>query len=89
MPTLVPTLKRIMEDGVELAGVNSDDNLYNGFECNVPFVLRYMIDQDIQGAGWLTLPQKTYQVRSEDRKQTHCQVGFSRPRRYLVLILSS
>jgi DNA polymerase delta subunit 1 len=75
MPTLVPTLKRVMEDGIELAGVHSDENYYCGFECNVPFVLRYMIDQDIQGAGWLTLPQKTYQVRDADKKQTHCQVS--------------
>jgi DNA polymerase delta subunit 1 len=74
MPTLVPTLKRIMEEGIELAGVESNENYYSGFECNVPFVLRYMIDQDIQGAGWLTLPQKAYQVRAADKKQTHCQV---------------
>lgn len=74
MPTLVPTLKRVMEEGMDLAGVNSETNYYSAFECNVPFVLRYMIDQDIQGAGWLTLPQKTYQVRAADKKQTHCQV---------------
>ena len=75
MPTLVPTLKRVMEEGIELAGVRSDNYNYSGFECNVPFVLRCMIDQDIQGAGWLTLPEKTYQVRAAGMKQTHCQVN--------------
>jgi DNA polymerase delta subunit 1 len=76
MPTLIPTLKRIMEDGVDLPGVTlaNQDNQYAPFECNVPFVLRYMIDQDIPGAGWLTLPSKTYQVREYSKKQTHCQV---------------
>jgi DNA polymerase delta subunit 1 len=76
MPTLIPTLKRIMEEGIELPGVKlaNQDNQYSAFECNVPFVLRYMIDQDIGGAGWLTLPAKTYQVREQAKKQTHCQV---------------
>jgi DNA polymerase delta subunit 1 len=74
MPTLIPALKRIMEEGMDLAGVSAADNIYSPFECNVPFVLRYMIDQDISGAGWLTLPAKSYQVRDPSRKQTHCQV---------------
>lgn len=77
MPTLIPPLKRIMEDGIELAGVHTPngDNIYSAFECNVPFVLRYMIDQEISGGGWLTLPAKTYQVRETSKKQTHCQVN--------------
>jgi len=75
MPTLIPTLKRIMEEGVDLAGVKSPHGYeYSAFECNVPFVLRYMIDNDVSGAGWLTLPQKTYQVRRFSDKKTHSQV---------------
>jgi DNA polymerase family B, exonuclease domain len=75
MPTMVPTLKRIMEDGIELPGVTAaGDNFYQAFECNVPFVLRYMIDMDISGAGWLTLPKRTYSIRPGSKKQTHCQV---------------
>ena len=75
MPTLIPTLKRIMEEGVDLAGVTAPNGYeYSAFECNVPFVLRYMIDNDISGAGWLTLPKKTYQVRQPADKKTHCQV---------------
>jgi DNA polymerase delta subunit 1 len=76
MPTMVPTLKRIMEDGIELPGVKtSGDNFYQAFECNVPYVLRYMIDLDISGAGWLSLPKKSYSVRPESKKQTHCQAS--------------
>jgi DNA polymerase delta subunit 1 len=70
MPSLVPTLKRIMEQGVNLMGQAVQ---FQPFECNVPFVLRYMVDNDIAGAGWLTLPKQTYQIR-RDRQQTHCQV---------------
>jgi len=77
MPTLVPTLKRVMAEGVQLPGMMNNSTalqMLEPFECNVPFVLRYMIDQDITGAGWLTLPETTYQIRSEKSKQTHCQV---------------
>jgi len=82
MPTLIPALKRIMEEGIDLPGVTLEDegNSSNSpFECNVPFVLRYMVDQDIDGAGWLTLPAKTYQVRPIERKNTHCQVRSRSP----------
>lgn len=75
MPTHIPTLKRIMEDGIELPGVTSEgENQYPAFECNVPFVLRYMIDKDIAGAGWMTLPKRTYQLREASKMQTHTQV---------------
>mmetsp|Transcript_68037 Transcript_68037/g.76173 ORF Transcript_68037/g.76173 Transcript_68037/m.76173 type:complete len:1199 (+) Transcript_68037:49-3645(+) len=75
MPNLIPPLKRIMEAGVDLSGVVAPEGIeYAAFECNVPFVLRYMIDNDISGAGWLTLPKKAYQVRKSSKKKTHCQV---------------
>ena len=75
MPTLIPPLKRIMEGGIDLPGVTTkEDRVYQAFECNVPFVLRYMIDRDISGAGWLSMPGGTYQIRDESKKQTHCQV---------------
>ena len=82
MPGLIPTLKRIMEDsGTVLPCVEAPTNAYGStepyaaFECNVPFVLRYMIDREIAGAGWLTLPARTYQLRTPNNKQTHCQVS--------------
>ena len=77
VPTLIPTLKRIMEEGcMDLPGVDAPQGTdYTAFECNVPFVLRYMIDNEISGAGWLTLPKKTYQVREASESKTHCQVS--------------
>jgi len=83
MPTLVPTLKRVMGEGVDLGGsivpgAPAQELSFEPFECNVPFVLRYMIDQDITGAGWLTLPSETYRFRSETNKTTHCQVSWAR-----------
>lgn len=90
LPHLVPTMKTIMSDGISLPGVSIVDQALatqnnNGssipcfypFECNVPFVLRYMVDRDISGAGWLTSPAKMYQIRKASAKETHCQVHIS------------
>lgn len=84
LPTLLPTLKNIMDGGVQLRGVKVTNQglveqtmgypSFAPFECNVPFVLRFMVDRDISGAGWLTLPKNTYQIRPESSKETHCQV---------------
>lgn len=87
MPTLIPPLKRIMEEGIQLPGVSTvgGNDQYAAFECNVPFVLRYMIDEEIAGAGWMTLPKKTYQIRDAAKMQTHSQVGCSFQRRESTL----
>jgi DNA polymerase delta subunit 1 len=81
LPGLVPTLKRIMEDGIDLPGVTRTGGTstglpptYAAFEANVPFVLRFMVDRKLSGAGWLTLPSDTYQIREIPRKETHCQI---------------
>jgi len=82
MPTMIPKLKTIMEDGITLPGLTDENGgavrgstTFQPFECNVPYVLRYMIDQDVTGAGWLSLPKGTYNLRkSENEKGTHCQV---------------
>lgn len=63
MPSLVAGLKRLFDDGVvttELGHVRGQT-----YESNVPFVLRFMIDQNISGADWLELPANTYSIRKQ------------------------
>jgi DNA polymerase delta subunit 1 len=74
VPALVPPLKRCMEEGIALAPISPHMESYAPFECNVPFVLRFMVDRNISGAGWLTLPSCTYAIRADTAKETHCQV---------------
>lgn len=82
MPTMIPKLKTIMDDGIALPGLTNENGeevrgstIFQPFECNVPYVLRYMIDRDVTGASWLSLPKGTYKLRkSENEKGTHCQV---------------
>jgi DNA polymerase delta subunit 1 len=88
MPNMINKLKTIMEEGIRLPGLRNNANssdyevresvIYQPFECNVPYVMRYMIDKDITGASWLTLPRGTYRLRrSEGEKGTHCQVSYT------------
>lgn len=74
LPGLLAPLKRIMEDGIKLPSISNSQDSYAPFECNVPFVLRFMVDRGITGAGWLTFPSNTYTIRVARDKETNCQV---------------
>ncbi|KAL9188489.1 hypothetical protein ACHAXT_006867 [Thalassiosira profunda] len=82
MPGMIPKLKAIMEEGIALPGFRNAEGddvrgsmMFQPFECNVPYVLRFMIDHNITGASWLSLPKGTYKLRqSESEKGTHCQI---------------
>lgn len=83
LPGFVPTLKRIMEDGIDLPGIERNGSpagttIFSPFEANVPFVLRFMVDRDISGAGWISMLANTYQIRNASKKATHCQVSWVR-----------
>ena len=73
MPSMIPPLKRLFNDGVKLPGMPETVKC-QPFETNVPFVLRYMIDNEIGGASWLTLPGGSYTLRPDAERKTHCQV---------------
>ena len=73
-PSMVPSVKKMFEqDGV---AVPNGGGYYRGqtYESNVPFVLRFMIDNNIQGSDWLELPRKTFSVRPEAQKVTRCSI---------------
>ncbi|KAJ1440146.1 DNA polymerase family B-domain-containing protein [Ochromonadaceae sp. CCMP2298] len=61
MPSLLPGVKRLLEEGVQISGAG----MLRGqtYESNVPYVLRFMIDNEISGADWVELPAGTYSVR--------------------------
>lgn len=72
MPSLVPGAKRLCDDGLPLVGYGT--SRCETYESNVPYVLRFMIDNNIQGADWIELPPSTYSVRSEEKKVSRCQL---------------
>jgi DNA polymerase delta subunit 1 len=69
VPSLIPGLKRLFDDGV-----NFNNQVIRGqtYESNVPFLLRFMIDNQIQGSDWIEFPAKTFSIRPESQKITRC-----------------
>ena len=70
MPSLVNKLRSLIDS----LGVTVNGTLYRGstYESNVPFILRFMIDKDIQGSDWLELPAGTYSLRPSDSMTSRC-----------------
>ena len=71
-PALVATARGILEKGFSFDG--RPELMLQTYESNVPFVLRFMVDQKIVGCNWLELPPATYTVRAPNDKQTRCDV---------------
>jgi len=70
-PSLVPTLKRCFDEGIYVGGASVRGQTY---ESNVIFSLRFMIDNNIQGADWVELPAGKYSLRSEANKKSKCSL---------------
>jgi len=71
IPTYVPAVRGIFERGFAV-GDTKFPNLT--FESNIPFALRYMIDSDIVGMGWIKLDKNAFRIRSTDKHRSRCQI---------------
>ena len=77
VPTLVPTIKRILEGGVQIPGCGGGQLIpCQTYESNVPFLLRFMIDNELTGMNWLTIPAGHYTRRSAGTCKSTCQLEF-------------
>ncbi|KAK7253937.1 DNA polymerase delta subunit 1 [Aureococcus anophagefferens] len=72
LPTQIPALKKVLQDGVNVPGVGHSQ--LQTFESNVPFILRFMIDNEIQGCNWVEAPAGAYAARSGGAKKTRCDL---------------
>ena len=73
-PSLVPTARGILERGFKSG--TYQERCFQTYESNVPFVLRYMVDNGIAGCNWLELVAGTYRERSAHEMETRCQREF-------------
>lgn len=65
---MIPTLRAAFENGhASLGGAINFSN--RTYESNLPYVLRFMVDKDITGCGWVTLPAGKY--RLEENKSRY------------------
>lgn len=64
-----------MEKGINFCG--SDQNLSEiTYESNMPFALRFMIDNEIGGMTWVKIEKAQWQIRPQKKKETVCQIEF-------------
>lgn len=74
VPTLVPTLRRLLIDGIRIPGSSAGYPIgLQPYESNVPFLLRFLIDAEITGCQWLEVSK--FQLRTLT-KQSRCQIEF-------------
>lgn len=73
MPSLVPSVKRYLDDGINVSGYGTLRGLT--YESNVPFVLRFMIDNNISGADWIELPATTYSIITNNNNNNNSNNG--------------
>ena len=69
MPALVPSAKRYFEEGFTVPSYGTVRG--QTYESNVPFVLRFMIDNNIQGSDWIVVPKNTYSIRNPHQSGGH------------------
>jgi DNA polymerase delta subunit 1 len=58
-PFHVTTLRKVLESGIFIKGKKT---IFQTFESNLPFILRFMCDKNIIGGGWLVV--KKYKTSS-------------------------
>ncbi len=68
-PKVIFSLRDMFEHGFEFNGCHFEKMTY---ESKVNFPLRYMIDRDIVGMSWITLPEQKYTLRRN--KVNYCQI---------------
>ncbi|CAK9013498.1 DNA polymerase delta catalytic subunit [Durusdinium trenchii] len=72
VPTMVPKARNILENGFKCPRFS--DAAYTTYESNVPFILRYMVDNNIVGGNWLEIPRARYKLRRPGTRMSRCQV---------------
>jgi len=72
LPHLVPKAKGILQNNFKCPGYSEQS--FTTYESNVPFVLRYMVDNNIVGGNWLEIQKGHYTVRPSGSQVSRCQI---------------
>ncbi|OQS02594.1 DNA polymerase delta catalytic subunit [Thraustotheca clavata] len=73
LPNIVPRVRTALESGnVHIAGYGT--RAYQTYESNVPYILRFMIDNEIQGCNWVEMPAGRYRIRPQSKHVSLCQI---------------
>jgi DNA polymerase delta subunit 1 len=70
-PQSVPQARTILESGLLVKALGATSLIYQTYESNVAYILRFMVDMGIGGASWLKMPAGKYRLLpQEERKST-------------------
>ena len=62
LPTMIPSVKNALKDGISVPGLGQVS--LGSFESNVPFTLRFLIDNEMTGCNWVEAPAGSYKARA-------------------------
>jgi DNA polymerase delta subunit 1 len=74
----------VVEDGIDVPGL-AGRHIFESFESNVLFVLRFMIDSGVVGGSWVSVKPGKYDVGGSPGrpKLSHCSVDVHLNYRYV------
>ena len=73
-PKLVATCRSVLERGIACLPGDRVWACPLTFESNVPFPLRFMIDEGMSGGSWVELAEGTYTTRKPGEMTSNCQL---------------
>eukprot|EP00668_Euglena_longa_P046604 GGOE01062289.1.p1 GENE.GGOE01062289.1~~GGOE01062289.1.p1 ORF type:complete len:1052 (-),score=382.44 GGOE01062289.1:13-3135(-) len=75
-PMFVPKVRQLFEKGVQWGVLPAleQTRVFSTFESNVPFELRYMIDNNYSGAPWVRIPAGRYLPVKHSSARSLCQI---------------
>lgn len=72
LPRLIAAAKRLLGEG-KVFVPNLGTPVYEAYESNIDFEIRFMVDTHLVGCCWVELPSGSWSIRSKDL-QTRCQL---------------
>lgn len=74
LPQNIPKLRSLLTDGVRCTGCYEGYRSYATFESNVIFPLRFLVDNEIGGCNWVTIPAGAYTHIPHGNRTSLCQL---------------
>ena len=73
-PKFIPQLRSVVENGLNYAGKDCLSKIT--YESDIPYVLRFMLDNEIAGMTWIRIEKGKWKLRSKEDQKTNCQIEF-------------
>ena len=69
-PKFIPQLRTEVENGLKFAGKHYLSKIT--YESDIPYVLRFMIDNEISGMKWIRIEKGKWKIRNKADQKTTC-----------------